>query len=156
MKLHFSVNNKTFSRGENITSRCQLCEICQNQKVFQLWAGEFFVLHFIPCVCFLLYMLKGARAFQSSFLVEVIATGKCKQYEASTTPDSLFFSPCRRLCVWLWHLIKINGWWWGERKEKVQKKDKQISSWSHSFVVRPVCLDHSFSEETPLSKMLKW
>lgn len=54
--------------------------------------AEIFVLDFIVCVCFLLYMLKGARTFQFSFLIKLISTGKCRLCEASATPESLVFA----------------------------------------------------------------
>jgi len=79
-------------------------------------------------VCISSIYVKKKRAFQSSSLVELIATGKYKLYEASATPESLFSSLCRKLCMWLWHLIKLHGWWCGEsgeknlQGEKVQKK----------------------------------
>lgn len=108
------------------------------------------------CVC-VLCMLERARAFQFSFLVEVIASGKCKLYEASATPDSLFSSLCRKLCVWLWHLIRTS-WLVVRRKGRggnyrgKKCKKRKSKSLSLPLVVRPVCIDHSFSEWTPLSK----
>lgn len=132
------------------------CKMCQNQKAFHLWAGEIFVLNFIPCVC-VLYVLERARALQFSFLVELIAGGKCKLYEASATPDSLFSSLCRKLCVWLWHLIRTS-WLVVRRKGRggiyrgKKCKKRKSKSLSLPLVVRPVCIDHSFSEWTPLRK----
>lgn len=153
MNLHFWWSVEPFLREKMLHLHVNYCKMWQNQNVFHLWAGEIFVLIFILCVYFLLYMLKGARAFQFSSPVEVISAEKCRLYEASAAPDSLLLDLCRKLCVWLWHLIKVHGWWWGKRsggekpcKGKKCKKKKWI------FLIS-VCLDYSFSEWMRVSKM---
>lgn len=91
MNLHFWWSVEPFLREKMLHLGVNCC-LYQNQNAFHLWAGEIFVLDFILCVCFLLYMLKGVRAFQFSSLVEVISTGKCRLYKASATPDSSLFA----------------------------------------------------------------
>lgn len=83
------------------------------------------------CVFVFFSVLKGARAFQFSSLVEVISTEKCRLCEARATPVSLFLGLCRKLCIWLWRLIKVHGWWWGKRRGKkrpVRGKSAKIRS----------------------------
>lgn len=78
-------------------------------------------------------MLKGAKAFQFSSLIEVISTEKCRLYEASATPDSLLFA--ESFVYGYGILLKVHGWWWGKRRGKNLQGGKVQKEAANTFLI---------------------